>query len=141
MEHEWYIVFGNEASSIFDWMLPKKNQYRHIALFFKRELGWYMIAPCNDYWRFEELMVMASQDLSKHIFLMPHYIHWVKVKVFSPNRKGSLLMIPTCIEVVKRITGITIGHCLTCYGLYKQLRKFDGKTNFKIIDEAKRDNV
>ena len=130
---EWIVAFFDKGEGFFDKFLWKGSKYRHIALFFKRKLGWYMINPHPNYWRFEELELMASKDFEKHIFLIKNCFCWMKVLVQEPGSPVSPLILPTCIEVVKGFMGVKCGSCISVHGFYKSLLKYDIKSNYKII--------
>ena len=135
---QWVVVFSSEANGFFSRFVRKDNKYQHVSLFFKRELGWYMINPHSNYWAFEELEVMADKDFKKYIFLMPSCFKWIHLRVDKPNSGIAIGVIPTCVEVVKRFMGIKLGFCISCLGLYKQIVKRDNKTNYTILETGDR---
>ncbi len=98
----------------------------------KRKLGWYMFSPHPAYWQFDELTVLSSAKLDKHLFKMKHCFKWIRIVVDKPGCRTAPLIIPTCVQVIKRMTGIRTGYCASGHGLFKQLLKCDNKTNYTI---------
>ena len=136
---EWIVAFYTHGDGFFDRFLWRKSRYRHVALFCKRKLGWYCFSPSPKYWAFEELQVMASSDFSAHIFKMKDCFMWCRVNVTRPSATVAPLLIPTCVQVIKRMMGIDIGFCLSGHGFYKKLVNHDGRgKNYHVLDWRKR---
>jgi len=131
---EWIVAFYSKGEGFFDKFLWKKSQYRHVSLFCRRKLGWYMFSPHPKYWLFKELELAATTEMEDKLFKMKSCFAWIKLKVEKPSCQIAPLLIPTCVQVIKRLMGIKTGYCASGHGLWKQLLRYDTKTNYKIID-------
>ena len=125
--------FGKQARLSFS------DRYRHCNVITFDGDVWLNVDMDSSGIHTRRLSVPSSNSLLRHLKLIPIVTDIIVVEISTPKiYQWSPWWVRSCNELVRYLTNIDIGFTFNPRHLYKKVLKYDGKSNYKIIDAWRR---